>query len=132
MRRQFEVTETDHEFLDTLGAPWETIVEKGVHWVLIHEFKIPTGYNHTQAMLGLRIEDGYPATQIDMAYFFPVLARSDGKKINNLSSQDIDGKKFQRWSRHRTQVNCWREGVDDVSTHVSLVKHWLRREFDRR
>lgn len=132
MRREFDLPETDREHLDARGTPWETIIDQSVHWLLIHEFEIPTGYNHHRAIAALRMEDGYPATQIDMVYFEPHLARCDDKKINNLSSQLIDGRQFQRWSRHRTRDNAWREGVDDVSTHLVLIRHWLKREFEIR
>lgn len=132
MRREFDLPEADRDHLDARGTPWETIVEQGVHWLLLHEFEIPPGYNHGRAIAALRIEDGYPSTQIDMVYFEPQLARSDGRTINNLSHQRIDGRQFQRWSRHRTKANAWREGIDDVSAHLLLVRQWLKREFEIR
>lgn len=132
MRREFDLPEADREHLEAWSTPWEAIAQQGVRWLLIHEFEIPPGYNCRKAIVGLRIEDGYPSTQIDMAYFFPQVVRNDGRNINNLSIQEIDGQQYQRWSRHRTKENSWREGVDDVSTHLSLVRHWLRREFDKR
>lgn len=132
MRREFDLPEADREHLESRGTPWETIVHKRVRWLLVHEFEIPVGYNCQKSIIGLRIEDGYPSTQIDMAYFFPHIARTDGLKINNLSTQEIDGEQFQRWSRHRSKKNSWREEIDDISTHLSLVRHWLRREFEKR
>ena len=132
MRREFDLPESDRDHLDSRGTPWETIVEQGVHWLLLHDFEIPPGYNHSKVVAALRIGDDYPATQIDMVYFEPHIARSDGQKINNLSSKQIDGRPFQQWSRHRTKANAWREGIDDVSAHLILVRHWLKREFEIR
>jgi hypothetical protein len=54
------------------------------------------------------------------------------KRINNLTSVTWAIGEFQQWSRHRTQQNAWRPGEDDISTYLSLVDDWLRREFDIR
>jgi hypothetical protein len=67
-----------------------------------------------------------------MAYFFPALSRLDGKAINAISFQPINGKTYQRWSRHRTGQNPWREGIDDLSTHLSLISFWFEQEFIKR
>lgn len=129
MRRQFDLPEADVDHLTARGLPWETLAEGKARWLLIHDFPVPAGYNHTRVQLGLRIEPAYPDAQIDMAYFFPALRRADGRAIGALSNQTIDGRQFQRWSRHRTGNNPWRPGEDDLSTHLLLVEDWLRREF---
>lgn len=132
MRRNFELPAFDKEYLDSAELKWETIREGGANWLLLHEFEIPDGYNHPIATAALRIEPGYPDAQIDMVYFAPSLTRTDGRVIGRSNgTQCIDGKSFQRWSRHRTAVNPWRPGVDDVSAHVLLVNHWLTREFSK-
>jgi hypothetical protein len=129
MRRDFELQEEDLLFLDNLGLPWETINEGGMQWVIIHNYPVPFGYNVDVVKVGIKLETGYPRTQLDMAYFFPSLVRLDGKPINALSMQPINGENFQRWSRHRTPQNPWREGIDDLSTHMSLVSFWFEQEF---
>ena len=129
MRRQFHLPENDTEYLDTSNLQWETILEAGHRWLLIHEYSIPTGYNHEKVSVALRIDPGYPNSQIDMAYFSPHVQRRDGKPIGALSMQVLDGKQWQRWSRHRTGANPWRPDVDDISTHMGLTQHWLEREF---
>jgi hypothetical protein len=129
MRRQFDLPEADVDHLTARGLPWETLAEGDARWLVINDFPVPAGYNHSRVQLALRIEPAYPDTQIDMAYFFPALARADGGAIGALSSQAIDGRQFQRWSRHRTGNNPWRPGEDDLSTHLLLVEDWLRREF---
>lgn len=131
LRRQFQLPNYDVEYLDSLGLPWETVNERAVKWLLIHERRLPDGYNHSNVLSAFRIEAGYPDTQIDMVYFFPHLARADGKPIGALTTQQLDGKSFQRWSRHRTRSNPWRPGVDDVSTHDMQVDHWLDRELNK-
>lgn len=128
-RRHFALPEADEEFLNSLGLPWETLLESGVRWVFIYNFPVPSGYNHTTVTVAIRIMPGYPDAQLDMAYFFPALARADGKHIGALTPFPLDGKSFQQWSRHRTGTNPWRPGVDDLSTHLMLVEDWLKREF---
>ena len=67
----------------------------------------------------------YPDDQIDMVFFHPALALSSGRAIRQLSDVPFDGKTYQQWSRHRTQQNPWRADLDNVGTHLLLVKDWL-------
>ena len=129
MRRQFDLPERDMLYLNALGLPWETLGAKGVGHVLIHDFPTPPGYTESKVTVALQIDSGYDDTQIDMAYFSPALVRSDGKSIGALATKAIDGKTFQRWSRHRTSANPWRPGEDYLGTHMALVEEWLTREF---
>lgn len=131
MRRQFQLPTRDVEFLDSSGRDWETLSQNGQGggWLLVHRFPTPTGYNHRELIVALQITPSYDTTEIDMAYVFPALSRLDGKGIPNLSSAIIDGRTFQRWSRHRTSENRWRPGVDYVGTHLALVESWFEREF---
>ena len=131
LRRQFDLLPQDEEFLGEYGHPWETIVD-GSQWVLIHEFSTHKGYNHPRVTAAIRMETGYPNTELNMVYFFPALARKDGEPIGaTQATQVIDGKKYQRWSRHRTAQNPWRVGLDHLDTHVILIEDWLVREFEK-
>lgn len=129
MRRQFQLPEEDIIFLDGLGLMWETLNDGGMQWLIINGYPVISGYTLNEVSVGIKIETGYPRAPLDMAYFYPALQRLDGKAINALSFQTIDGKQYQRWSRHRTGQNPWREGVDDISTHLSLVSFWFEQEF---
>jgi Prokaryotic E2 family E len=131
LRRRFDLLPTDREFLDEYGLPWETIVD-GSQWALIHDFPLPRGYNHATTTAAIRIETGYPNTELNMVYFYPPLARSDGKPIGATEAQQpLDGKNYQRWSRHRTAANPWKIGRDHIGTHVILIEDWLDREFEK-
>lgn len=132
MRREFQLPEQDIIFLNTLGLPWEAIKDGGMQWVIIHNYPVCPGYNVTEVSVAIKIESGYPRAQLDMAYFFPALSRIDGKAINAVSIQPISGITYQRWSRHRTGQNPWREGVDDLSSHMTLVSFWFEQEFLKR
>ncbi len=131
LRHHFELPPDDQQFLAEYGVPWETLVD-GSQWVLLHEFPTHSGYNHHQVMTGVRLETGYPTTALDMVYFHPALVRKDGKAIGAThSNQQIDGKTFQRWSRHRTIHNPWVVGQDNLGTHILLIEDWLSREFGK-
>ena len=131
MRREFILPEEDVEYLDATGLSWETVASNG-NWVVIHNLPVPDGYNVKETSVALRIDAGYPTSQIDMAYFYPHLSRQDGKPIGALAMINFDGKHWQRWSRHRTPSNPWRPEVDNIGTHMLLVSHWLEREFNLR
>lgn len=132
MRREFDLPDEDRAFLDAYGCPWETVVD-GSPWVLLHGF--PTqdaGYNHDAVTAAIRIETGYPKAALDMVYFHPALARKDGRAIGaTQATQQLDGKVFQRWSRHYTPANPWVVGEHNLGTHILTVEGWLMREFEK-
>ena len=129
LRRQFSLLAHDEAFLDQYGLPWETVID-GSQWVIAHNFTTHQGYNHPEASIAIRLETGYPMTQLDMVYVYPELVRNDGRQIPQTQHrQALDGKQWQRWSRHRTSANPWRRGEDGLETHIYLIEDWFSREF---
>jgi hypothetical protein len=120
----------DAEVLDNKSLRWEALVENNLHWLIIHDYPVPEGYNVQVVQIALTIPPAYPAAEIDMVYFFPHLSRLDAKPIHALSYQQLDGKNFQRWSRHRNPGQ-WRPGLDNIATHLLLVDSWLEKELKR-
>ncbi len=131
MRNQFHLPEADAEYLERFGLSWETVIENGCMRVIVYNFPLPDGYNVKAADLYLRIEGGYPDTQIDMAYFYPALSRVDGVSLKAITADSFDGKQWQRWSRHRTSTNPWRSGLDNIETHLIFVGEWLKHELTK-
>jgi hypothetical protein len=129
MRRQFQLTKDDTDGLAARGLEWEGLVEGQTQWLIIHKYPIPEGYNTRAALAALRIPASYPDVDIDMIYFYPPLALTSGKAIKQLSPLSIDGKQYQQWSRHRTPLNPWRPGLDNVCTHLLQADTWLDREL---
>jgi hypothetical protein len=128
-RRQTPALEQDEAFLNSYGLRWETILD-GSSWVLLHGFPLPDGYNVPEVSLAIRMEGGYPLTALDMMYVYPPLARRDGRPIAQVQTiQQIDGRAFQRWSRHRTGVNPWVPGQDSLETHIYLVEEFFAAEL---
>jgi hypothetical protein len=131
IKKDFRLPESDEAYLNNRSLKWEAVLDVKSRWLIIHDWKIPAGYNYGIAKLALLIPDNYSDTQIDMVYFSVSIARTDGRAINNLSTMKICGVEWQQWSRHRTPANPWRAGIDDVASHLALVDEWLRREFEK-
>ena len=133
MRRDFQLPNEDVQFLNGLGLSWEAIIQGSERWVLIHEHALPTGYNHGVMTLAILISGGYPEAPLDMFFVHPLICRSDGVAIPAADVQQaIDGKTFQRWSRHRPGEHPWRAGVDNLETHAVLIRDALADEFIKR
>jgi hypothetical protein len=130
-RRDVQLSDQDHLFLDERGNPWE-VIQDGSIWVLIHDFVLPEGYTESNVTLAIRIESGYPMAQLDMVYVHPAIKRMDGKNINAADAmQQLDQKQFQRWSRHRDGNNPWISGQDSLETHFYLMEEALILELNK-
>lgn len=128
-RVQFNLLPADKRYLDSLGLRWEAVTENNIRTLVIYNWPVPVGYNVLEADVHVKFSDGYPDSQIDMAYFSPALARTDNHPIRGLTMCSFDGRQWQQWSRHRTPASRWRIGEDDLSTHMSLVRDWLEAEL---
>lgn len=128
-RRNAPALDQDQLFLDNYGLAWEMIVD-GCTWVLLHDFPLPTGFNVNAVTVAVRLEGGYPLTPLDMMYVSPWISRLDGRPIRQADvPQQLDGKEFQRWSRHRTAANPWVPGEDSLETHIYLIEEFFREEI---
>jgi hypothetical protein len=113
-RRDFALGEADAEFLDAMKLQWATVKEpQGTLLLVIEGWKIPPGYNMSEATLALVVPQGYPDTQVDMAYFSPALTRRDGKAINNLT--------LVNWT-----IEVLKEGVYGKDLAEQLTRECLR------
>lgn len=128
LMREIELPLDDKAFLDNFSAKWETFLENGAGWIILHDFTIPSGYNVDTASVAFLIPASYPNVEFDMMYFFPHLKRVDGNDIGALSEQNIRNLNFQRWSRHRN-AGVWTPGIDNLETHVLSVQMWLKDEL---
>jgi len=132
LRRQFVLPEADVDGLNASAMEWETLGGGNSGWLIVHGFALPTGYNLPAASAAIQVLGGYPTTPLDMVYFHPGLARADGRPIPCADAYvPIDGRQWQRWSRHYTAAHPWIPGEYSVITHLSLVRFWLQREFTR-
>jgi len=131
-RREFALAAEDREFLDSLGLRWESLSSGGRLWVVVYGLPLPAGYGVATADVAIEIAAGYPTSQLDMAYFSPPLTRTDGKIIPRVEAvEQLDGKSWQRWSRHRSGASVWVPGVDALESHFAYVQDWLTIETER-
>lgn len=132
LRRQFALSEEDTAALDELGLDWETVEDAQGRWVLLHGCPVPPGFTQTSVSIAVRLETGYPRSQLDMAYYHPPLRLTSGRGIPaSESMQTIDNRSWQRWSRHYSPANPWRPGVDSIATHLVLAQEWMAQELAR-
>ncbi len=119
----------DSEYLDgNFEERWSiNSVGPGKNALLIDHFPIPEGFNCETSTLMVLIPSGYPGSALDMFYFDPPLARSDGVGIKALASESHFERSWQRWSRHYS----WTAGEDSIVSHVEYVKRQLRHEVRR-
>ena len=131
-RRQFALAAEDRAFLDSLDRRWETLREANRLWVIIYNLPLPAGFQVTVADVAIEIAPGYPTSQLDMAYFSPHLSRTNGRSIACVQSiETIDGKRWQRWSRHRIGASQWVAGTDNLESHFAYIQDWLSLETER-
>ncbi|MFD2582654.1 multiubiquitin domain-containing protein [Pedobacter vanadiisoli] len=130
-QRDFSLPEEDADFLKKLNLSWDSFSE-GSRWLILRDYALPIGYNVEKCDVAIAIPANYPIEQLDMFYMYPNLVRADRQVIGALSPQIIEGKQYQRWSRHRTPQNQWVPGEDNLATHLELMIHSLREEFTKR
>ena len=131
-RREFALPSADIAFLKNLGLAWETLRSSNRMWVLIYNVPVPRGFKVGQVSIGIEIAPGYPTSQLDMAWFDPPLQRIDGRVIAQTQIiEQIDGRGWQRWSRHRIGLSTWKPGIDNLESHFAYVQDWLTRETEQ-
>ena len=125
-RRDFSLPEDDLCWLANATHDFELVAEAGVLRVVLYGFPVPPGYNHRAVDVNVRIESGYPDTQIDMVYVHPEL-QSPGRRLNHRPRAPI-----------HSMANCGSDGADiarpptpggrvstTLATHFVLVGHWF-------
>jgi hypothetical protein len=127
--RTFALLDIDETHLNRLGLRWETIIEAGRHWLLIHDYPVPTGYTVERTKLALEIPPNYPGAQIYGFYAYPPLALSSGRIIESTQLRGVLlGVEFHGWSRNRGSAAPWNPAADNVVTQLTLVDAALAKE----
>lgn len=124
----YPLPDDDMEFLrGNYNDAWEQVGEADKRGLVISNYRLPCGYAPDKAELMLLIPANYPGAGIDMFYFSPSVARTDGQSIGALSAEFHFGQQWQRWSRHYE----WRPGEDSIATHIAYVGNQLKFELGR-
>lgn len=122
-RLDFPVALADEIALNHLPCSWDAVLVGGMKVIILRNYAVPEGYNVSSVDVLIKL-DGYPISQLDMVYVYPPLNLISGKQIGALTTESIDGRTWQRWSRHYD----WRPSVDDLGTHIQRVQLWLEKE----
>jgi hypothetical protein len=91
--------------------------------------KIMSAWNRPVLLQRVRVAHGGPHASRDAPRQGLMGTRLEGHAAE--AQQQLDGKAFQRWSRHRTGTSPWKIGRDNLGTHIILVEDWLTREFEK-
>ena len=101
-RRDFALLDADEDHLDRLGLRWETVLEGKRRWLLIHGYRMPSGYTVSNTELAIEVPPTYPQAALYGFYAYPPLARTSGGAIPSTQLRGtIRGREFHGWSRHR-------------------------------
>ena len=130
----YQLPTEDEQYLNWFdeqhGSTWRRKAEgpDNCKWGLfIEDFPIPSGYDRRRSTLMVLIPTGYPGAGLDMFYFYPWLARADGREIGALADEAHFDTSWQRWSRHYD----WKPGEDSIISHIEYVRHELETEANR-
>lgn len=126
---EFPLLEQDVAYLNHQGFNWQTRLAGARRWLIIHDYALPSGYNHKQVDLAIEIPTAYPDAKLDMFFVHPALTLANGAGIGQTESREsIHGNIYQRWSRHLNGVTRWNPLTDSVITHLAVVEESLLRE----
>jgi hypothetical protein len=124
-RRDFVMLPGDEAHLTRLSLSWEAINSGGRRWFVLRNYPLPAGYTAATADIAIEVPASYPGAQLDMFYCCPPLVLNSGRVIPQTQSQEtIEGRAYQRWSRHRT----WNPATDTLVTHLTLIDESVSRE----
>ncbi|HEY0974641.1 MAG TPA: multiubiquitin domain-containing protein [Solimonas sp.] len=130
LRRNFTLLDVDQGHLDSTCKAWETVIDGGRRWLLIHHYQLPDGYQRQNHTLALEIPSDYPKAEIDMFHFWPPAQLLSGRSIDRTQIRNtICGVEYHGWSRHRG-ADKWSPTRDNVITHLALVESALLKEID--
>lgn len=119
--------QSDIDYLIQRGVTFSVIEEAGMTCVLFPGFDLPSGLDHSQADLLIRLSPGYPDVPPDMWWFDPGVRHVDGRVIRCTETVEPHlGRSWQRWSRHLT-AGQWQSGTDSLECFLALIHHDLKR-----
>lgn len=129
VRREFSLLAADAGFLNKRGLHWQTVNSDG-QWLIVSDYPLPPGYDVATFTLAVLIPPSYPTAALDMFFCHPPLSINASVPPQTEHHQAIDGRNFQRWSRHRGSASPWNPGVDNLASHFALIDEALAREVE--
>lgn len=131
LKRAFVLRDQDETYLSQSELNLETIVDSGRRWAILRNFCLPSGYTEERVDIAVEIPPTYPGAQLDMFYCHPHLVLKSGREIPQTQAQQIiQGKSYQRWSRHRQGATSWNPAKDSIITHIAIITESIAREVE--
>ena len=114
--------DADREYLERSGIAHRVFEADGLLNVERLDFPVPDGLNARTASILFRLSASYPDTPPDMWWIIPHLTPVSGRAIPATEViETIDGRSWQRWSRHLDPA-AWRSGIDSLESYVRLLR----------
>ena len=117
-----KLPEADREYLERCGIAHRVFEADGMLNVELLDFPMPDGLSARTASVLFRLSASYPDTPPDMWWIIPHLTPVRGGTIPATEViETIDGRSWQRWSRH-LDPTAWRSGIDSLESYVRLLR----------
>lgn len=122
------LSEADEHSLQEHGFRYAIETDANMTCLTISAYKLPNGYDHTEADLLLRLDPGFPDTPPDMWWFSPAIKLSDGRAVRATNNtESYLGRDWQRWSRHLNSGD-WTPGNDNLASFLAVISQDLLRK----
>ena len=129
--RDFAIPQADAQFLEKRGLVWDSVMEGASRWIIFRKYPMPEGYTMSEADIAVQIPATYPQAALDMFYCYPPLQLTSRRQIPATEvRQAIQGRSYQRWSRHRSGDTAWNPNCDSLITHVAIIDEAIIREVE--
>lgn len=117
---------TDRAYLESKSYRFDEVADGGLLCVVIHNYKLPSGYVPEQTDLLLRLPQGFPDVPPDMWWCDPPvrLAATSAFPQNADLMETHLGRNWQRFSRH-FQPGAWHPGRDSLQSYLQLINRNL-------
>ncbi len=123
---------TDADFLAAKGIAYTTQPDRGMLCLVLHDWRVPAGYNRIKVDLLLRLPPGFPDVAPDMWWINPGLRLFNGQPIRAAEvTENYLGRTWQRWSRHFAPGQ-WKQGIDNLETFLARVRGDMRLSRERK
>jgi hypothetical protein len=134
------LTQSDYEELKRMNVVFREI--EAQRFLIFTEFPLPSGtFSVSCCEILVVIPPAYPSQGNDMFWTWPRIERLDGKIIpgtipaeipeGNRDTRTVDGKVFERWSRHwNVGQQVWRAGRDNVVSIINRLSYVLSNSLE--
>ena len=127
MSASVSLPDADIAYLAGLDIEHQIEAEAGMTCVVLRDWPLPAGFNHSTVDLLVRLTPGYPDVAPDMWWFSPAVYTAAGAALPNTGATgSYLGRQWQRWSRHLS-ADQWRSGIDGLESYVALIRSDLER-----